>query len=584
MAAGNRSVLVVVDSRRRAEAEQAAHVVVAALEHFGVAHETVDGGDYMPKARGHIAPRAAYVVSHDGAGACLADDVAEEIAQGVRDGAGLLVFDREIDRWPSALRALLPGAEQRVQADALRIAASGDFITFGHEPDEEVALERTIDVCCITTGESFEALVTTADGQCAIARGSAGDGRIVVFGTGNDLYASDVLGHAHMLDGLMWRGLVWVARKPFPMRCIPPFVTARMDDCNGTYSAFGYVDALNHHGIRPNLGLFLDELGPTDWRNAKRLFDAGGAGFSMHAFRDDGYKARPEYKPYAVLDDKPDLSDGGRQTRFEGLSMDHQTGRDLDDATVQRNFERMDEALARAGVRHSRVINAHFGEIAWRAVPRFLQRGIDLPCNNSVVGQLYGGQPLWRPRPYGLRGAAGRHGIVIDRCPQHPGLTFVHVSPSHVGKTHMTGDILSGHVPFLTESETPKLREAADRGTANVKLGLDALAFGEIMTHEQRINAISPEDWQTVVDSIVRGLDGWDVEFAGREQVSIVCKRLLDSRLVHADETAGRLHCELCGRTDGPSPLTIWENDGDACVRRVVEIDAVEGFTAVDVG
>jgi len=203
-------------------------------------------------------------------------------------------------------------------------------------------------------------------------------------------------------------------------------------------------------------------------------------------------------------------------TVFEGLSLDHNTGRDLDSATVRRNFQRMDEAFAKAGIRHSRVINAHFGEIAWRAVPLFLERGVDMPCNNSVVGQLYGNQPAWRPGPYGSRGRHGRFGLVIERCPYASGLTFINMSVSHASRTHMTCDILSGRVPFLGESETPNVAEAAAQGVRNIKLGLDALAFGVLMTHEERIDAISPDDWETVVTSIVRGLDGWDVEFAGR--------------------------------------------------------------------
>jgi hypothetical protein len=84
-----------------------------------------------------------------------------------------------------------------------------------------------------------------------------------------------------------------------------------------------------------------------------------------------------------------------------------------------------------------------------------------------------------------------------------------------------------------------------------------------------------------LVTSIMRGLEGWDVECAGREYVGIISKRLLDSRLVRAEVTEQGLSCELCGQTDGPSPLTIWENDGDGCKRRVVEVDPLEGYAAL---
>jgi len=583
MAAGNRSVLVVLDSRRRVERERADQTVFAALDHFGVAYEVLECGDYMGLPPHHVTPRAAYVLAHDGAGAGLKPEVAAEMARAVRDGAGLLGLDREIEAWPPALRELLPHSIAKVEASLLRFAAPASFITFGHQQDAELQLHQPLAVTTLPADDPWQALLATESGDAVVLRCRVDTGRAVLFGTGERLYADEVFGHVAGIDGLLWRSLVWVAAKPFPMRCLPPYVTARMDDCNGAHSAFGYVDIMNRFGIRPNLGLFIDELGPTDWAAAKRLFDGGGADFSMHAFRDDFYKARPGYRPFAELPDKPDLSNGGAETRFEGLSLDHVTGRDLDDATVQRNFERMDAAFEGAGIKHSRVINAHYGEIGWRAVRRFLQRDIDMPCNNAVVGQLYGNQPAWRPRPYATRGASGRHGLVIDRCPHYSGLTFVNMSVSHIGRTHMTGDILSGRVPFLGESERPLLDEAAGQGITNVKLGLDALAFGVIMTHEERINAISPADWDTVITSIVRGLDGWDVEFAGREHVSIIGKRLLDSRLVHAEASNGTLHCELYGNTDGPSPVTIWENEGDDCVRRTVEVDAVDGFAEVTI-
>ncbi|MGE5532576.1 MAG: hypothetical protein ACM3VW_10730, partial [Bacteroidota bacterium] len=213
----------------------------------------------------------------------------------------------------------------------------------------------------------------------------------------------------------------------------------------------------------------------------------------------------------------------------------------------------------------------------------FLERGVDMPCNNSALGQLYSNQPVWRPRPYGFRGITGRHGLTIDRCPQHPGMTFVAMSVSHVGKTHMTTDILSGRVPFIGESETPKLTEAAQAGADNIKLGVDALAYGLLFTHEERINAISLADWESVVTSIVQKLDGWDVQYAEREHVGIICKRLFDSALVRANMTEHGLHCELCGQTDGPSPLTVWENEGADCARRVVEVDPINGYAAITI-
>ncbi len=581
MSAGNRSVLAILDSRQAAERRSADQTVFAALDHFRVAWEVLDSGDAMGAVDSYIAPRALYVIAHDGAGAGLKPEAARQIAAAVAAGAGLVSFDRRVAEWPAPLRGLLPAQLGGAQTGTLRFAARPSFITCGHPAAEELELGEELAVVTVPAEATWQPLVTDSEGQAVVACGQAGEGRLVLFGTGEQLYAEGVYGHVRGIDGLMWRSLVWAAAKPFPMRCLPPYVTARMDDCNGTYNAFDYVRVLNRYGIAPNLGLYIDEMGPTDWAAVKRLYDAGGADLSMHAFRDDFYTARPDYKPYSVLPDKPDLSRGGTQPLYEGLSLDHDTGLALPRETIHRNYRRMDEAFAKAGIRHSRVLNAHYGEVAWPAVPLFLDRGVDMPCNTCALGQLFSNQPVWRPRPYGIRSASGRYGMTIDRCPQHPGLTMIWAGPNRVGKQPKTSDILLGNVPFIGEADVPKLAEAAQVGIANLKTGVDALGYGLLFTHEERINAISLEDWESVVTAVVRGLDGWDVEYAGREQVGIICKRLLDSRLVRAEVTPTGLHCELCGETDGPSPLTVWENEGTGCVRRVIEVEPLAGYAAI---
>ncbi|MEN6641749.1 MAG: hypothetical protein ABFE08_04790 [Armatimonadia bacterium] len=578
MSAGNRSVLVILDSRQAAERRSADQTVFAALDHFGVAWEVLDGGETMGAISAYLAPRALYVIAHDGAAAWLKPEAARQIAAAVAAGAGLVSFDRQAAEWPSPLRELLPPGLEEAKTGTLRFAESPSFITFGHAEAEELELGEEITVLTAPVGEAWQPLVTDAQGQSVVVSGRAGEGRVVLFGTGEKLYAEGIYGHVRGIDGLMWRSLVWAAAKPFPMRCLPPYITGRHDDCNGTYNAFDYVKVLNRYGIAPNLGLYTDEMGPTDWAAAKRLYDTGGADFSMHAFRDDFYMARPDYKPYAVLPDKPDLSRGGTETLYEGLSMDHDTGLALPMETIRRNYRRMDEAFAKAGIRHSRVLNAHFGEVAWPAIPLFLERGVDMPCNTCAMGQLFSNQPVWRPRPYGIRSEAGRYGMTRDRCPQHPGLTMIWAGAAPVGKQRRGGDILLGRTPFIGESDVPKLNEAAEAGITNLKTGVDAMGYGLLFCHEERLNAISLQDWETVVTSIMRGLDGWDVECAGREYVGIISKRLLDSRLVRAEMTEKGLRCELCGQTDGPSPLTVWENDGDGCTRRVIEVDPVAGY------
>jgi hypothetical protein len=578
MSTGNRSVLVILDSRQVAARQTADLAVCAALDHMGVAWQVLDAGDYWALPAAYVLERAALVFAHDGAGAGLRPEPATWIRDAVLAGVGVLSFDRDTAAWPDALRGIAPDTAGGAEVRAVHFSTASHAITASHRPGETVELLAGTYAVRFVCGAGVTPVASGTGDLPVLVRTQRGGGRCVFFAVGNTLYDETVLGHTRGLDGLYWRALAWVARKPFPMRCIPPFISARMDDCNGAHTAFAYVDCLNRRGISPNLGLFLDELGPTDWAAVSRLSRHGGADISMHAFRDDLYKSSPAWKPYAVLADKPDLSKAGRETLFEGVGMDHATGRDLDEQTVRRNFARVDAAFAKAGIRPSRVLNAHFGEIGLSSLPHYLERGVNLPCNNSVIGQLYGNQPVWRPRPYGLRAANGRYGVVIDRLPQHPAFLSIGFSASHLGRTHMTSDVLSGNTPFMGEASQLRAAEAIQRGIANLRVGLDSLAFSVIMTHEQRIHSIALEDWEKIVAAILDGIRDLDAVPASREHISLICKRLFETRLSFAQADEGGLVCEITGSAEGPSPITIWEDQGDQLVSRRAEVGPVNGF------
>lgn len=578
MHAGNRSVLVMIDSRIASEKRDAELELFTMLRHLGLAFEVWEAADSFPSAPAHFSDRALYVLGHDGAGRAVSSARARQIVAAVQAGAGFLSLDRQVEEWPAELQALAPKIAGRWRCQDLQVSAPGHYLSAGHAPGSAWLLRQAV-VCACTTDADWQAIVT-ANGQATIAVRTAGGGRQVFFGCGIRVYREDVFGHGRGYDGMLWRAIVWAAAKPLPTRSMPPYLTARIDDCNGAYSAFGYVEAFNRHGISPNLGLFIDEMGPSDWAGATRLFQKKGADFSMHAFRDDFYKARSNYRPYAVLADKPDLSNGGKVTLFEGLGLDHDTGLNLPPAQLRRNVQRMDDAFAAAGIRHSRIINAHYGEVSYTSIPYFLERGASLLCNNNIPGQLYANQPLWRPRPYGLRGINGRSGTVIDHAPAHPELFFASVvyPPYEYAPTHI--DILNGYVPFIGESPTVKREAAIARGCFNAQTSLDMMAWGLIMTHEERIDAISLEDWDAIVSAIVETTSkNWDVIPASREEVSVICQRLFRTTLVSAAVDAdNRVVCELSGKNDGPSPLTIWLNEGDGCRRVIVELPQVDGY------
>ena len=584
MSTGNRSVLVMVDSREAAARRDLIQGLFAALRFWGVPHEVWDAADGFPSPPAHFRSRALYVLGHDGVGQRLQETLAQQIAAAVQGGAGWLSFDRRVDSWPVALRELAPPTRRDGLATRLSLpteAGGAHFINSGHDATAAWELMAALPVTQLPglVQAGWQPLLLAGD-EPVLACRQVGAGRAVFWGLSLMLYREDVWGHGRFLDGLLWRSLVWAAAKPFAMRAIPPYVTARVDDCHGAYSAFGYVDAFKRHGIAPNLGLFIDELGPTDWAAVSQRYRAREADFSMHAFRDDFYKARPDWRPYAVLADKPDLSHGGRETLFAGLSLDHDSGEALPLAQIAENVVRMDKAFAAAGIRHSKIINAHYGEVGYPVIPAFLARGACFLCNNTVPGQLYANQPMWSPAPYGLRGNNGRPGVIIDRSPAHPELFFSSVGyPPYAGQSG-GADILNGHVPFLGEAAAVRKDAAIARGVSNVLRSLDMMCWAVIMTHEERIDVISLDDWDEIIAGVMAGARrGWDLIPASRELVSVIARRLSTTALNRVDVLSdGRLQCELTGQSDGPSPLMVWLNEGEDCRRVYLDLPALDGF------
>jgi len=593
----NQSVLVILDSRRVAERRMAEGAVAAALEHFGMAWNVYELGapevasdfnqdaarDPMapPGARdvvdGYVGDRALFVLAHDGAGNMPAR-MGRLIADAVMRGAGLVSLDRERANWPAALRELdgVTGAPER--AEQILIAdASNPFLILPHAPGEALPLRRGVETLCASAGDG-EALLATRDGRWAAWTRRRGKGRVVVFGAGAELFDEAVMGHGVGFTGLLWRSMIWAARKPFATRSIPPSLTARFDDCTGSYDAFGYVRVLNEAGIRPNVGIFIDELSEADWRAAGELCRTGGADFSIHAFRDDLLLRNPGWTAARSMAHKPRFE----QVAFDGFTLDHFTGKEFDADTIERNFEIMDRRFARYGVRHSRVINAHFAEVAFAALPHFLRRGADIHVNNGVIGQLYGNQPLWRPRPFGLRSPAGRHPLVVDQTPDRSGAFCAGVGCPPGAAARMETDILWGLTPFIGECGRVDVDGATLRCVRNMEWALDSMAWGLLMAHEQWVACVPPEDWRRLVAGVTGHFRGRDVQFAGREDVAVMTRRLFHSRLVRAWVEGGDLKCELTGCADGPSPLTVWRNEGAGCRGAVREIEAIDGFLKVE--
>ena len=82
------------------------------------------------------------------------------------------------------------------------------------------------------------------------------------------------------LDDLVWRSIVWAARKPFVMQGLPNFLTMRVDDESGP---FGWIEIANEFDIKPWAGLFYYNVDDAEATQLSALVNSGNATAAVHA-------------------------------------------------------------------------------------------------------------------------------------------------------------------------------------------------------------------------------------------------------------------------------------------------------------
>jgi hypothetical protein len=222
------------------EFTQMPETMFAALGHFGMPYRVLDLARHRLTPR-DLAGAAAIVIGQENLGLSLDGAGQGLILAAVEDGAGLINFDCNLANYDTAFTDALGLASvgNRFGIDGVSgigIANDGHAIARQHECGAYHHLHLPVaGVPVRLTRPATEILAECQNGAPAVVASSIGQGRAVQWLVSPRLWTLRHFGHAHGLDDLFWRGIVWAARKPFAMLAMPPFVRLRFDDCNGLY-------------------------------------------------------------------------------------------------------------------------------------------------------------------------------------------------------------------------------------------------------------------------------------------------------------------------------------------------------------
>src|SRR5262249_49440294 len=144
--------------------------------------------------------------------------------------------------------------------------------------NEVVPLRASMAMPELVLPANVTALALTG-GKPLLAMKKYGAGRALQWAS-YDWTLTTVLGPLSGLDDLVWRGIVWTARKPFATRSIPNFITVRMDDCAGP---FDWVHIFNNFGFKPFVSVYVSNVSAAGAADLRSLATNGNATVSPHA-------------------------------------------------------------------------------------------------------------------------------------------------------------------------------------------------------------------------------------------------------------------------------------------------------------
>jgi len=530
------------------------HLIQPYLDHFGIPYVT---HDLAAESMLHDVGRYALViVGHDQldpTGVLFGESDQQALVAAVRTaGSGLVVFDgtladpsgQPLYHYAQDLLGFTSYAPDAVTAASIEIhrGLHSEPVTSRHSDGEVLKLLDSL--CFAQIGASADTeVLATAGGHPLLTSRRCGAGRVLHwanYGWAHGLVRGPVFG----LDDLVWRGMVWAARKPFVLRGMPPFLTMRVDDTSGWGQNEGptplwWMESLRQHGFKPWMGLFISEISQQGVEELKGYLARGDATASVHGF-----------------------------TWHNFFYYDHWNRGPFSDAIVAEHFRMADAWYERHGnFPMSKLVLGHFYELGSNTLAGLARWGTEFVGTFINVDDHHTDKPYCQTRWM----SSGPYRKYEDRRVDNAKLWPIYYADflRTPGAPEYDGHFFN----VLTE-----IRDVADyewcpdndvpgtieRGVAELRRCFDSLVLATLFTHESDyISLIRPENWEPAIAGIVAGVADYDPIFVTMDEACGYVRALHTSRVAGAswDATTGNLEILCTGHTDRPTRIGVFLDD-----------------------
>lgn len=395
-------------------------------------------------------------------------------------------------------------------------------------------------------------------GQPLLSVKSFGVGRAVQWGS-YDWMKMSVKGPVGGMDGLVWRSLIWAARKPFVMRGMPNLVSLRVDDTTGPH---WWLKVANEVGFKPWVGPFISTMSPTNVPELREFTTNGLCTVSVHAFTPGNF-----------------------------AFYNHVAQTNWSDVEISNRMYHARQWHLTNGIPISKVIVPHTTEVGRNAFPWFKQWGVEY-FTISVEPGMPRNTPWLVAGPF--RKFVPTEPAVDLRPMCYADFLNIPGYPELAGEFFNCTTIIKDDSVGGEWGPDNDVTATAARGIRQLKRSFDSLAQGVLWTHEAYISyngagpvftpSITTNNWRTILQTITNQLADYQPQYVTLDYSCQYVRATRTAKITTAtfDSVAGQMSMTFTGRADLNLTVQIYLGEDNAITNVSATIPAFTNAIVVN--
>ena len=393
-------------------------------------------------------------------------------------------------------------------------------------------------------------VIATAGEAVLLETGECGAGKIAYW-HGMRQLSDEVLGPINGIDDLLWRSIVWAAKKPFVMQGMPPMVGLRVDDVWGAWREWNpenpllWVEIANKYGIKPWLGIFNDDMTDEIAKIASKYVAEGGATAFPHALSGCPW----------VCDERAE-----RCTYLE-----HFVGPYSDEA-MKENATRTKAWFDKHNIPIAKYACAHYYETGANAIPYLEEWGCEFISLHMDFDVAYRKATNWiHCGPYRK---------------DHDGLPTGQ-KPVYYGGYVADGKFFNCTIEIRDVcgyewAPTVRVAETVDNGVTELRRCFDSMCPGILLTHESAwIQRITPSRWESILEGVTEGVAGYEPMYLTVDEICKYARAKHDITFKNLSCDGDLLELTVTGTNDMPTKCFLFTEENGEIKQKLADVPQI---------